>query len=165
MNGKGISMRFMLMVFNLYGMVIGMAEDMQSLVGGMVVWRKVYACFLDAVNFVNGNSYADLEQEVISCWRIEQCSELSAVSAFFVLFMLMEMDGAVFLGCIMLANICIWIYCGDECGYSGLAVADEYDQLMFDIMKDKCSKCLSGCKFRNNVGNFGGFFFINKFLQ
>lgn len=158
-------MCFMLMVFNLYGMVIGMVEDLQSLVGGMVVWCKVYVCFLDVVNFVNGNSDVDLEQEVISCWCIEQCSELSVVSVFFVLFMLMEMDGVVFLGCIMLVNICIWIYCGDECGYYGLVVVDEYDQLMFDIMKDKCSKCLSGCKFCNNVGNFGGFFFINKFLQ
>ncbi|MFW8236470.1 hypothetical protein ACOID8_33435 [Klebsiella pneumoniae] len=27
----------------------------------MVVWCKVYVCFLDVVNFVNGNSYVDLE--------------------------------------------------------------------------------------------------------
>ncbi|EHW3385014.1 TPA: phage minor tail protein L, partial [Escherichia coli] len=26
-------------------------------------------------------------------------------------------------------------------------------------------KCLSGCKFRNNVGNFGGFLSINKLSQ
>jgi hypothetical protein len=77
-------------------MVTGMAEDMQSLVGGTVVRRKVYARFLDAVNFVNGNSYADPEQEVISRWRIEQCSELSAVSASFVLSTPTETDGAVF---------------------------------------------------------------------
>ncbi|EMD9723047.1 phage minor tail protein L, partial [Escherichia coli] len=25
--------------------------------------------------------------------------------------------------------------------------------------------CLSGCKFRNNVGNFGGFLSINKLSQ
>ncbi|CTW48665.1 phage minor tail protein [Escherichia coli] len=79
LNGKGTSTRPTLTVSNLYGMVTGMAEDMQSLVGGTVVRRKVYARFLDAVNFVNGNSYADPEQEVISRWRIEQCSELSAV--------------------------------------------------------------------------------------
>ncbi|MCW4574240.1 phage minor tail protein L, partial [Venenivibrio stagnispumantis] len=85
-----------LTVSNLYGMVTGMAEDMQSLVGGTVVRRKVYARFLDAVNFVNGNSYADPEQEVISRWRIEQCSELSAVSASFVLSTPTETDGAVF---------------------------------------------------------------------
>lgn len=81
LNGKGTSTRPTLTVSNLYGMVTGMAEDMQSLVGGTVVRRKVYARFLDAVNFVNGNSDADPEQEVISRWRIEQCSELSAVSA------------------------------------------------------------------------------------
>ncbi|STP46002.1 phage minor tail protein [Escherichia coli] len=81
LNGKGTSTRPTLTVSNLYGMVTGMAEDLQSLVGGTVVRRKVYARFLDAVNFVNGNSDADPEQEVISRWRIEQCSELSAVSA------------------------------------------------------------------------------------
>ncbi|VDZ01973.1 phage minor tail protein [Escherichia coli] len=76
MNGKGASARPTLKVSNLHGMVTGMAEDLQSLVGGTVVRRKVYARFLDAVNFVNGNSDADPEQEVISRWRIEQCSEL-----------------------------------------------------------------------------------------
>ncbi|MCN6177744.1 phage minor tail protein L, partial [Escherichia coli] len=85
LNGKGTSTRPTLTVSNLYGMVTGMAEDLQSLVGGTVVRRKVYARFLDAVNFVNGNRDADPEQEVISRWRIEQCSELSAVSASFVL--------------------------------------------------------------------------------
>lgn len=145
-------------------MVTGMAEDLQSLVGGTVVRRKVYARFLDAVNFVNGNSEADPEQEVISRWRIEQCSELSAVSATFVLATPTETDGAVFPG------VSCWptpvpTYRGDECGYSGPAVADEYDQPTSDITKDKCSKCLSGCKFRNNVGNFGGFLSINKLSQ
>ncbi|GIZ59638.1 hypothetical protein ECTHUN299_03440 [Escherichia coli] len=81
LNGKGSAARPTLTVSNLHGMVTGMAEDLQSLVGGTVVRRKVYARFLDAVNFVNGNSDADPEQEVISSWRIEQCSELSAVSA------------------------------------------------------------------------------------
>ncbi len=50
------------------------------------------------MNFVNGNSDADPEQEVISRWRIEQCSELSAVSASFVLATPTETDGAVFPG-------------------------------------------------------------------
>ncbi|WP_249531110.1 phage minor tail protein L, partial [Escherichia coli] len=103
---------------------------------GTVVRRKVYARFLDAVNFVNGNSDADPEQEVISRWRIEQCSELSAVSASFVLSTPTETDGAVFPGRIMLANTCTWTYRGDECGYSGPAVADEYDQPTSDITKD-----------------------------
>ncbi|MFG3963052.1 phage minor tail protein L [Escherichia coli] len=162
LNGKGTSTRPTLTVSNLHGMVTGMVEDLQSLVGGMVVRRKVYARFLDVVNFVHGNSDADPEQEVISRWRIEQCSDLTAVSATFVLSTPTETDGAVFPGRIMLANTCTWTYRGDECGYHGPAVADEYDQPTSDITKDKCSKCLSGCKFRNNVGNFGGFLSINK---
>ncbi|WP_432756289.1 phage minor tail protein L [Escherichia coli] len=121
LNGKGSAARPTLTVSNLHGMVTGMAEDLQSLVGGTVVRRKVYARFLDAVNFVNGNSDADPEQEVISRWRIEQCSELSAVSASFVLSTPTETDGAVFPGRIMLANTCTWTYRGDECGYSGPA--------------------------------------------
>ncbi|WP_407227413.1 phage minor tail protein L [Escherichia coli] len=165
MNGKGTSTRPTLTVSNLYGMVTGMAEDLQSLVGGTVVRRKVYARFLDAVNFVNGNSYADPEQEVISRWRIEQCSELSAVSASLCT---VHADGngwRCFSGTYHAGQHLHRTYRGDECGYSGPAVADEYDQPTSDITKDKCSKCLSGCKFRNNVGNFGGFLSINKLSQ
>ncbi|EAB8725221.1 phage minor tail protein L, partial [Shigella sonnei] len=163
--GKGSAARPTLTVSNLHGMVTGMAEDLQSLVGGTVVRRKVYARFLDAVNFVNGNSDADPEQEVISRWRIEQCSELSAVSASFVLATPTETDGAVFPGRIMLANTCMWTYRSDECGYTGRAVADEFDKPTTDIRKDKCSKCMRGCELRNNTGNFGGFLSINKLSQ
>ncbi|WP_407237798.1 phage minor tail protein L [Escherichia coli] len=164
LNGKGSAARPTLTVSNLHGMVTGMAEDLQSLVGGTVVRRKVYARFLDAVNFVNGNSDADPEQEVISRWRIEQCSELSAVSASFVLSRRRKRTVPFF------RDVSCWptparTYRGDECGYHGPAVADEYDQPTSDITKDKCSKCLSGCKFRNNVGNFGGFLSINKLSQ
>ena len=42
---------------------------------------------------------------------------------------------------------------------SGFASVADYDG------QDKCSKCLSGCKFRNNVGNFGGFLSNNKLSQ
>ncbi|EET0437185.1 phage minor tail protein L, partial [Escherichia coli O157:H7] len=49
MNGKGSSARPSLTVSNLFGLVTGMAEDLQSLVGATVVRRRVYARFLDAV--------------------------------------------------------------------------------------------------------------------
>ncbi|KAA0611370.1 phage minor tail protein L, partial [Escherichia coli] len=84
LNGKGTSTRPTLAVSNLYGMVTGMVEDMQSLVGGTVVRRKVYARFLDAVNFVAGNPEADPEQELSDRWVVEQMSELTAMTASFV---------------------------------------------------------------------------------
>ncbi|WP_244469986.1 phage minor tail protein L, partial [Escherichia coli] len=68
MNGKGSSARPSLTVSNLFGLVTGMAEDLQSLVGATVVRRRVYARFLDAVNFVAGNPEADPEQELTDRW-------------------------------------------------------------------------------------------------
>ncbi|EJH2973722.1 phage minor tail protein L, partial [Escherichia coli] len=85
MNGKGSSARPSLTVSNLFGLVTGMAEDLQSLVGATVVRRRVYARFLDAVNFVAGNPEADPEQELSDRWVVEQMSELTAMTASFVL--------------------------------------------------------------------------------
>ena len=137
MNGRGSSARPSLTVSNLFGLVTGMAEDLQSLVGATVVRRRVYARFLDAVNFVAGNPEADPEQELTDR----------------------------FPGRIMLANTCMWTYRSDECGYTGGAVADEFDKPTTDIRKDRCSKCMRGCELRRNVGNFGGFLSINKLSQ
>ncbi len=148
LNGKGSAARPTLTVSNLHGMVTGMAEDLQSLVGGTVVRRKVYARFLDAVNFVNGNSDADPEQEVISRWRIEQCSELSAVSASFVLSTPTETDGAVFPGRIMLANTCTWTYRGDECGYHGPAVADAHAVQFGSLGRTTSPSHSAACSYR-----------------
>ncbi|EAY4106964.1 phage portal protein [Salmonella enterica] len=165
MNGKGAAARPSLKVSNLYGMVTGMVEDLHSLVGATVIRRIVYARFLDAVNFQNGNQEADPEQESVSRWVIEQCSDLTAVSATFVLATPTETDGCVFPGRIMLANTCTWIYRSDECGYTGPAVADEFDNPTADPAKDACSRCARGCALRNNTGNFGGFLSINKLSQ
>ncbi|EFE7005574.1 phage minor tail protein L [Escherichia coli] len=118
MNGKGSSARPSLTVSNLFGLVTGMAEDLQSLVGATVVRRRVYARFLDAVNFVAGNPEADPEQELSDRWVVEQMSELTAMTASFVLATPTETDGALFPGRIMLANTCMWDYRGDECGYT-----------------------------------------------
>ncbi|STI86818.1 putative minor tail protein [Escherichia coli] len=108
----------------------------------------MYARFLDAVNFVAGNPEADPEQELSDRWVVEQMSELTAMTASFVLATPTETDGALFPGRIMLANTCMWDYRGDECGYNGPAVADEFDKPTTDIRKDRCSKCMRGCEMR-----------------
>lgn len=98
-------------------------------------------------------------------WVVEQMSQLTAMTASFVLATPTETDGALFPGRIMLANTCMWTYRSDECGYTGGAVADEFDKPTTDIRKDRCSKCMRGCELRRNVGNFGGFLSINKLSQ
>ncbi|EEQ6064809.1 phage minor tail protein L, partial [Escherichia coli] len=111
------------------------------------------------------NPEADPEQELSDRWVVEQMSQLTAMTASFVLATPTETDGALFPGRIMLANTCMWDYRGDECGYNGPAVADEFDNPTTDIRKDRCSKCMRGCELRRNVGNFGGFLSINKLSQ
>ncbi|WP_251983712.1 phage minor tail protein L [Escherichia coli] len=127
--------------------------------------KTVNARFLDAVNFVAGNPEADPEQELSDRWVVEQMSELTAMTASFVLATPTETDGALFPGRIMLANTCMWTYRSDECGYTGGAVADEFDKPTTDIRKDRCSKCMRGCEMRGMVANFGGFLSINKLSQ
>lgn len=162
MSSKGASARPTITVSNLFGLVTGLAEDIQSLVGGRIVRRVVYARFLDAVNFYAGNPEADPEQEAVSRWVIEQLSDLTPLWATFVLSTPTETDGAVFPGRIMLADICTWRYRGEECGYRGSAVADAFDQPTADPAKDACSRGVRGCELRRNTGSFGGFLSINK---
>ncbi|OSD62185.1 phage minor tail protein L [Salmonella enterica subsp. enterica serovar Rough O:d:1,7] len=162
LNGKGTSPRPNLVVSNMFGLVTGMAEDLQSTVGASVVRHQVYRKFLDAVNFVEGNPDANPEQEVVARYSVEQLSELTTSTATFVLASPVETDGSVFPGRIMLAEICTFDYRGEECGYNGPPVADEFDKPTADPAKDKCSHCMKGCTMRNNVRRAGFFASINK---
>ncbi|EBI3645305.1 phage minor tail protein L [Salmonella enterica] len=162
MTGKGTSPRPNLVVSNMFGMVTGMAEDLQSIVGASVVRHQVYRKFLDAVNFVDGNPDANPEQEAVARYSVEQLSELTTSTATFVLASPVETDGSVFPGRIMLAEICTFDYRGEECGYNGPPVADEFDKPTTDPAKDKCSHCMKGCDMRNNVRRAGFFASINK---
>ncbi|AIJ06986.1 MULTISPECIES: phage minor tail protein L [Edwardsiella] len=163
--GKGATNRPSLAVSNLFGLVTGMAEDLQSLVGASVVRRQVYSRFLDAENFPDGNLEADPEQEAVARYVVEQLTELTAETATFVLSLPTETDGAVFPGRIMLAEVCAWRYRSDECGYAGPPVADVFDSPTVDPSLDQCSRCPRGCKLRSNIGSFGGYLSINKLSQ
>ncbi|WP_198404591.1 phage minor tail protein L [Edwardsiella tarda] len=162
MKGKGVSNRPTLALSNLFGLVTGMAEDLQSLVGAKVIRRQVYTRFLDAVNFPHGNPDADPEQEAVAHYIVEQLSQLTNETATFVLASPVETDGALFPGRIMLADTCAWVYRSDECGYVGPPVADEFDQPTTDPLRDKCSRCRRGCELRHNVSRAGFFASINK---
>ncbi|ENH54062.1 phage minor tail protein L [Escherichia coli p0305293.7] len=157
LNGKGSAARPTLTVSNLHGMVTGMAEDLQSLVGGTVVRRKVYARFLDAVNFVNGNR-ADPEQEVISRWRMSS----ERTEAVVPLCLPPDETDGLFFRAIMLANTCTWTYRGMS-AVIGPAVADEYDQPTSDITKDKCSKCLRAVSFAITSATLAASFPLTNF--
>lgn len=166
LKGDGASNRPSLTISNLFGLVTAVVENYQGGVGAVVTRRQVYAQHLDAANnFSKDNPDADPNQELVSRYIIERYSSLNNQTATFELAVPSETDGAILPKRIIVANTCGWTYRGDGCGYTGHAVADEFDQPTDDPDKDKCSKCLQGCRARfgrKAVLPFGGFVGVDK---
>ena len=159
---QGASNRPKLAISNLFGLVTGMVNDFGDCLGAKVTRTRIYAKYLDPVNFVGGqNPQHDKNMKVSSIYYIEQMTSQSAESATFTLVIPTEFDNIMLPARMMMSNTCSWVYRSAECGYTGGAVADEKDQPTTDIKKDKCSKCRTGCKLRNNIRNFGAFIAIN----
>ncbi|WP_439236035.1 phage minor tail protein L [Lonepinella koalarum] len=159
-SGQGASNRPTLTVSNLYGTITGIAANFGQGVGAKVTRRLVYAQFLDARNFVNGNNKADPTQEVVSYYIIEQLKSLDDEQATFELASPAETDNARIPLLMITSDVCVWPYRSAQCGYTGVPVADEFDNPTSDKKKDKCSHCIRGCKLRfgdNAVLPFGGF--------
>ncbi|MDP8184415.1 phage minor tail protein L [Phocoenobacter skyensis] len=160
-SGTGTSNRPNLTIANINGFVTGLVNRFEQCLGAVVRRHLVYAQYLDAENFSEGNDNADPSQEVLSYFVVEQLSALKREIATFVLALPTETDNAIIpLRTVTIA--CHWVYRSSECGYTGGAIADEKDQRTSDIKKDKCSGLISGCKLRNNTMNYGGFISVNK---
>lgn len=160
-SGQGPSNRPTLTVSNLYGLVTGIVAHFGQGVGAKVTRRLVYAEHLDAKNFPGGvNPNADPNQEVRSYYIIEQLKSLDDQQATFELASPAETDNAKIPLLMITSDTCIWQYRSAQCGYTGGAVADEFDKPTNDLKKDKCSHCIRGCKLRfgdNAILPFGGF--------
>lgn len=167
-SGQGTSNRPTLTVANITGLVTGLMQDFDEVVGAIVTRRQMYMQFLDAENFAEGNPQADPTQEMVSRYIIERMSGLDADFATFELALPCESDGAFLPARTIIADTCNWIYRSAECGYNGAPVADEFDNLTNDSECDKCGRRLTSCKLRfgkNNPLPFGGFPSVSKFSK
>ncbi|GKX58339.1 phage minor tail protein L [Leminorella grimontii] len=164
-NGQGTSNRPTLTVANLAGLLTGLCQDYDEIVGAIITRRQVYAKFLDAVNFADGNENADPTQERVARYIVERPTALDFDFATFELALPCESDGALLPARVIIADTCSWIYRSSECGWTGGAVADEFDKPTTDRACDKCGKRLTSCKLRwgaNNPLPFGGFPSVSK---
>lgn len=165
LTAQGAGNRPKLTVSNLFGLVTGLAERHNKLIGAKVTRRQTYARFLDAGNFDGGNPQADPLQEAVSQFVIERLSALTAETAQFELAAPAEADGAVIPARIILEDVCCWQYRGEGCGYTGKPVADKDDMPTDDPKKDACSGRILGCQARHGataVLPFGGFISADK---
>lgn len=159
-NGQGTSNRPTLTAANLTGLITGLSQDYDDLVGAIVTRRQMYSQFLDSDNFLDGNSNADPTQELVARYVVERMTSLEADFATFELALPCESDGAQLPARIIIADTCGWIYRSSECSYTGSAVADEFDKPTTDPACDKCGRRFTSCKLRfgaNNPLPFGGF--------
>lgn len=161
-SGTGPSNRPTLTLSNLFGLVTGIANQYDECVGAIVRRHQVYAKYLDAVNFTNGNRQEDPNQEVVSCFFIEQLSSLNKETATFTLALPAETDNAKIPCRVIMADTCTWIYRSSECGYTGTRYFTDKDKPTVNVKEDKCSHCLNGCTLRGNQRNFGAFVSVNK---
>lgn len=160
-NGQGTSNRPTMTVSNAFGLITGLTNAYDDLLGAVVTRRQVLAEFLDAVNFEDGNNKADPTQEIVSQYLVERLTNLiPSESATFELALPCESDGVMLPARMIIAHTCCWQYRSSECSYTGGAIADEFNIPTNDITKDRCSHSLTGCKLRfgkNGILPFGGF--------
>ena len=160
LTNEGASNRPKLTVSNAEGLVVGLAEQYDLLVGAKVVRRQVLEKFLDAVNFVNGNPSADPTQEFVTLYTIGQMSSLDRYTATFTLNLPVETDDALVPARLIIANVCSWEFRGDGCGYDGFAIMDQFGNPTTDMAKSGCPGRLKDCKAhfgKTAVLPFGGF--------
>lgn len=159
LSGQGPSNRPTLTVSNLYGLVNEWVMNFGQGIGAKVTRRQVYAQFLDSVNFPEGNPRAGSTQEAVSFYVIEQLKTLNDEVASFELALPAETDNARIPMLMITSDVCIWQYRLAQCGYTGGAVADSFDNPTNDPAKDDCSHCMRGCRLRfgDQPLPFGGF--------
>lgn len=136
-------------VANIMGAVSSLAYSFQDLVGAKVIRRRTFIKYLDAVNFISGNPYADpnvgFPDEI---WYVDRKSSENGIFVEFELSTAFDVTGVLLPRRHCIQNTCIWAYRGAECGYAGGPVATKNDVPTTDANLDKCGKRLASCKLR-----------------
>lgn len=146
-------------VANTNGLFSGEVSANDDLLGCMVIRKRTFAKFLDAVNYPNGvNPDADPTQHADDdSWFIDQKVSEDRYALQFELASVFDLMGIQLPYRQVLKSACSWRYRGPECGYIGPAY-DRFDQPSQPI-DDSCAKRLSSCRVRfgKNPLPYGGF--------
>ncbi|SAK63630.1 phage minor tail protein L [Caballeronia pedi] len=158
--GQGTLPRPHFAVANVTGIVSAMCKQYSDLVGCKVTRKRTLARYLDAVNFPNGNPFANpAETFADDIFAVNQKVRESNDIVEFELATPMDVEGVQLPGRQVIQNACPWRYRGDGCGYAGPPVADINDNPTGDPASDACGKRLKSCRMRFGNGwmPFGGF--------
>ena len=161
-SSEGVQATPTVTISNVFGTMSTLAREFNDLLGAKVVRRRTMLKYLDAVNFESGNVEADptvgYEDDV---FFVNRKSSETHLSVEFELSSPWDVENILLPKRQIIKNLCSWTYRDPlTCGYSGDAIADEFDAPTNLPSADRCSKTLhGGCKLRFPIGElpYGGF--------
>lgn len=132
-DGQGGIIRPKLSVSNVNGFVSNLLLQDQDLVGANVIWTRVYARFVDAVNYPGGISPYTPDPTAAyapEIYYINRKTKENQTEVEWELATSFELDGRKLPSRTCLANICQWRYReSSTCGYAGAPIADVNNNL------------------------------------
>lgn len=149
-SGNGKVPRPTLRVANVSGLISESLRTFEDFIGCKVVRIRTLSKYLDAVNFPGGvNPTADPVQEFPrEIWYVDRKSAETTMVVEFELAASWDVQGVLLPRRQAIANTCGWLYKGEDCGYAGGPVADEFDIPTNIPSLDRCGKRLTSCKLR-----------------
>lgn len=161
---RGALPRPIIQVANINGLFSGLVQSYDGLIGAKITRKRTFARFLDAVNFPNGNPFADPSQYLPDdLWFIERKTTENKYIIEWELSCPFDVQGVTLPARQIIQNSCPWKYRGTECGYTGPGF-DINNNPTSDPTLDTCTKTLAGCNVRHvssggvvTIVPFGGF--------
>ncbi len=149
-NSQGTLPRPSMRVSALYGLISALNREYGDLVGAKVVRKRVFARFLDAENFPDGNPEADPNCAFPDeTWYIDRKANSNPTYVEWELAAPWDVAGVKLPRRQVIQNSCRWLYRGPDCGYTGDPVANLMDEPVATLAEDKCGKRLTSCKLRH----------------
>lgn len=153
MVGAGKLPRPTVRVSNIGGAIGAYLRTMQDGIGAKVTRKRTLGKYLDAVNFADGNPYADPNTAFPD--EIFFVARKSAENPIFVdveLAVPFDVEGITIPRRQVIAGTCQWIYRSAECSYAGPPVQDINGLPTSDPAADQCRKSLDACRARFGTG-------------
>lgn len=112
-----------LTVANVLGTLASVVNALDDLVGAKVIRRRTLLKYLD--NGIEPDSSQEFPEDI---FYIERKTAETSVTITWQLASKIDLEGLQLPKRIITQNYCVWKYRGAECGYTGPAIANEYDQ-------------------------------------
>lgn len=157
---QGALPRPKLRMANVNGLVSANLKEFDDFIGCKVTRKRTYACYLDSVNFPDGNTTANPDQYLPDeIWYIDRKASETRYLIEFELASAFDLNGAKLPARQVIQNSCSWKYRGAECRFTSTAMFDENNAQTSDVTKDTCPKTLTACHVRQGAKavRFGGF--------